>query len=97
MHLCRRGSIRVIVTAPSVPPAKPLWARFYEIGSNRPIFCGRDGIIKYSLAEIEHERRIGYNWYTSAPAELLAKDYPAMGKAIGHRSTERLSILHLSF
>jgi PelA/Pel-15E family pectate lyase len=82
------GFDRVIVadspapSAPSAPSAGPLWARFYEIGSNRPIFCGRDGIIKYSLAEIEHERRIGYNWYTSAPANLLAKDYPAWEKRL---------------
>jgi PelA/Pel-15E family pectate lyase len=77
-----KGFDRVIVTDPPAPGAKPLWARFNEIGSNRPIFCGRDGIIKYSLAEIEHERRIGYNWYTSAPAELLAKDYPAWEKRL---------------
>ncbi|HQR34373.1 MAG TPA: pectate lyase, partial [Blastocatellia bacterium] len=57
--------------------ASPLWARFYEIGTNRPIFCGRDGVIKYSLAEIEHERRSGYRWYVDSPAELLNKDYPA--------------------
>lgn len=57
--------------------APPVWARFYEIGSNRPIFCGRDGVIKSSLAEIEHERRTGYNWYTTAPGALLAGDYRA--------------------
>jgi PelA/Pel-15E family pectate lyase len=55
----------------------PLWARFYEIGTNRPIFCGRDGVIKFSLAEIEHERRNGYSWYTNAPAQLLGTDYLA--------------------
>jgi PelA/Pel-15E family pectate lyase len=76
------GFDRVIVADEPAPSAGPLWARFYEIGSNRPIFCGRDGIIKYSLAEIEHERRIGYNWYTSAPASLLAKDYPAWEKRL---------------
>ena len=43
--------------------AQPLWARFYEIETNRPIFCGRDGVKKYSLAEIEAERRNGYAWY----------------------------------
>jgi PelA/Pel-15E family pectate lyase len=59
------------------PAAPPLWARFYEIGTNRPIFCGRDGVIKYSLAEIEHERRTGYSWYGDSPAALLATDYPA--------------------
>lgn len=68
------GYDRVIV---SDATASPLWARFYEIGTNRPIFCGRDGVVKYSLAEIEHERRAGYRWYVEAPAELLNKDYPA--------------------
>ncbi len=68
---------RIVVKDPN---ARALWARFYEIGTNRPIFSGRDGIIKYSLAEIEHERRIGYNWYTTAPLELLEKDYPAWQK-----------------
>jgi PelA/Pel-15E family pectate lyase len=29
------------------------WARFYEIGSNRPIYSGRDGIVRYDIAEIE--------------------------------------------
>ena len=69
-----RGHDRVVVQDAN---AAPLWARFYDIGTNRPIFCGRDGIIKTSLAEIEHERRVGYSWYTNAPAELLSKEYPA--------------------
>lgn len=60
--------------------ALPIWARFYEIGTNRPIFCGRDGIIKYSLAEIEKERRTGYAWYGYWPAELLTAKYPAWQK-----------------
>lgn len=68
------GKDKVIVPDPAAPP---LWARFYEIGTNRPIFSGRDGVIKYSLAEIEHERRTGYAWYVSSPAGLLTKDYPA--------------------
>jgi PelA/Pel-15E family pectate lyase len=58
----------------------PIWARFYEIGSNRPIFVGRDGVVKYSIAEIEQERRTGYNWYVDAPAKLIQKDYPAWKK-----------------
>ena len=69
-----RGFDLIVVADPT---AEPLWARFYEIGTNRPIFCGRDGVIKSSLAEIEYERRTGYRWYVTAPAELLAVDYPA--------------------
>ena len=72
-----RGSDKVIIKDAKAPP---LWARFYQIGTNRPIFCGRDGKIKYSLAEIEHERRTGYSWYGRGPADLLARDYPAWQK-----------------
>lgn len=49
------------VVADSSAPA--IWARFYEIGTNRPIFAGRDSIVKYNLADIEQERRAGYSWY----------------------------------
>lgn len=45
------------------PDAPPLWARFYEIETNRPLFSGRDGIKRYHLSEIELERRTGYAWY----------------------------------
>jgi hypothetical protein len=32
---------------------------------------------KYSLAEIEQERRNGYSWLGYWPQTLLEKDYPA--------------------
>lgn len=51
--------------------APPLWARFYELEDNRPFFCDRDGIKKYSVAEIGPERRNGYNWYTNGPQKVL--------------------------
>ena len=54
------GGDKVIVTDKDAPP---LWARFYEIGTNRPIFAGRDGVKTYDMAEIEPERRNGYSWY----------------------------------
>lgn len=43
--------------------ASPVWARFYELETNRPFFCDRDGVPKYSLDEIGSERRNGYAWY----------------------------------
>jgi PelA/Pel-15E family pectate lyase len=67
------GGNKVIVADPTAPP---LWARFYELGTNRPIFSGRDSVIRYSIAEIESERRNGYRWYTDHPAKLLDHDYP---------------------
>jgi PelA/Pel-15E family pectate lyase len=67
-----RGDV-VLVTDPD---ATPLWARFYEIGTNRPIFSGRDGIVKYSLSEIERERRNNYSWLGDYATSLLVEDYP---------------------
>jgi pectate lyase len=55
------------------PSASPLWARFYEIPSMRPIFCGRDGQVKYDLAQIEPERRNGYAWYGAWGAKVGAR------------------------
>ncbi|HEY6900887.1 MAG TPA: pectate lyase [Puia sp.] len=57
-------------------PGSVIWARFYEIGTNRPFFCGRDGVKKNTVAEIEHERRVGYGWYGGWGRELLEKEYP---------------------
>lgn len=51
----------------------PLWARFYELGTNRPFFCDRDGVVVYSLSEIGHERRTGYSWYNNGGIKLLEK------------------------
>jgi pectinesterase len=56
--------------------APPLWARFYELGTHRPIYSGRDGVVRYRLAEIEIERRTGYSWIGPYAATLLSDTYP---------------------
>jgi pectinesterase len=56
-----------------------MWARFYELENNRPFFCDRDGIKKYTLAEIGYERRNGYSWYSDSPQKILDK-YPEWKK-----------------
>jgi PelA/Pel-15E family pectate lyase len=61
--------------------ALPLWARFYEIGTNKPIYADADGAIKGSLAELSYERRVGYRWLTDRPASLVEEDYPAWKQA----------------
>jgi Pectic acid lyase len=58
------------------PQAKPIWARFYAIGTDRPMFSGRDGVVRDHLADIEQERRVGYAWLGDWPSEMLTKDYP---------------------
>jgi PelA/Pel-15E family pectate lyase len=53
--------------------APPIWPRFNELGTHRPLFCNRDTKPVYSLAEVQRERRTGYAWYTYAPASVLEK------------------------
>lgn len=52
------------------------WARFYTLEDNRPFFCGRDGVMRFSLEEIEEERQKGYSWYNTRPAKLLRTSAP---------------------
>ena len=74
------GRDRIVVQDASAPP---LWARFYETGTNRPFFCSRDGIPKYSLSEISHERRNGYSWLGTYADSLLTREYPLWRKKQG--------------
>jgi len=77
-----RGRDRTVVKDAS---ANPIWARFYEIETNRPIFSGRDGVKKYALAEIEYERRNGYAWLGYWPERLLSEDFPAWKSRIASK------------
>lgn len=65
----RSGGDRKLIPDPN---AKPIWARFYEIETNRPFFCGRDGVKKYDVMQIEHERRNGYAWYGTWGEDVAA-------------------------
>jgi PelA/Pel-15E family pectate lyase len=73
LRVVERKGDRIVVDDPAAPP---LWARFYELKTNRPFFCGRDGVVKYKLSEIEHERRNNYAWYVDRAAKLIQEDYP---------------------
>jgi PelA/Pel-15E family pectate lyase len=67
---------RVVVDDPAAPP---IWTRYYELKTHRPLFCNRDSKVVYSLAEVERERRDGYGWYTYEPQKVLDQ-YPAWQK-----------------
>jgi PelA/Pel-15E family pectate lyase len=51
--------------------AGPLWARIAEIGTNRPIFANRDGLLLYDFAKLT-DRRTGYTWFGTWPKATLA-------------------------
>jgi len=64
---------RFLVADPSAPP---VWARFYELGSSRPLYVDRDSVFRYDFSEIGPERRGGYAYHGDWPASLLATEYP---------------------
>jgi len=59
------------------PDAPPLWARFYELRTNRPLYLDRDSVFRYDFSEISYERRSGYSYHGTWAASLLATEYPA--------------------
>nr|WP_262490126.1 pectate lyase [Gramella sp. MAR_2010_147] len=67
------GRDRIVVEDPE---GGPLWGRFTEIGTNKIMFIGRDGVIKYNIDEIEHERRTNYNYIDNYAEDLLKEEYP---------------------
>lgn len=54
------------------PGATPLWPRYSEIGSDRPLFGERDKTIHDDIDEISKERRNGYAWFGDNPKRVLA-------------------------
>jgi PelA/Pel-15E family pectate lyase len=72
---------RIVVEDQDAPA---IWARFYDLKTNEPYFCDRDGIKRKTLAELSDERRNGYGWYTNTPAKVLKK-YPEWVKKWGEQ------------
>jgi PelA/Pel-15E family pectate lyase len=71
----RTSMIDRVVVLDSLAP--PIWTRFYELGTEKPLFSDRNSKFLYSLSEVSRERRIGYTWYTYAPQLVLDK-YPVI-------------------
>ncbi|WP_233007859.1 pectate lyase [Rheinheimera faecalis] len=62
--------------------AKPLWARFYDLEKQQPLFVDRDGRVVSSMAALSIERQKGYGWYQSN-AEAVLKAYPGWRAGLG--------------
>jgi PelA/Pel-15E family pectate lyase len=71
------GSGHQLIPTPGAPA---LWARYSEIGSDRPLFGDRDRSIHDQVGEISKERRAGYAWFGTAPKTALA-DYAKWSRA----------------
>ncbi len=53
-----------------------LWARFYELRTNRPLYLDRDSKFRYDFSEIGYERRSGYAYHGYWANDLLETEYP---------------------
>lgn len=53
-----------------------IWARFYDVNTNKPIFGDRDGSVKYNYNEVSEERRNGYSWFGDFADKLINKEFP---------------------
>jgi PelA/Pel-15E family pectate lyase len=58
------------------PAAPRLWARFYELGTHRPLYLDRDSVFLYRYSEVGYERRSGYEYHGNWAETLLSRDYP---------------------
>lgn len=65
-----------VVRVLSKKEGSSVWARFYDIPTNKPIFGDRDGSVKFNYEEVSEERRMGYSWYNEAGTKLIEKDFP---------------------
>ncbi len=55
----------------AVESAGPIWARYYQIGTDEPIFGDRDKTIHDDVNELSLERRNGYSWYNTEGVAVL--------------------------
>ncbi|MBO9622483.1 MAG: pectate lyase [Sphingomonas sp.] len=53
------------------PGAGPIWARFYDIATMRPIFGDRDRSIQTDVNAVSLERRNGYSWFGAGPGRVI--------------------------
>jgi PelA/Pel-15E family pectate lyase len=57
----------------AVAGARPIWARYYQIGTDMPIFGDRDKTIHDDVNELSRERRNGYAWFNAEGVAVLAR------------------------
>jgi len=53
------------------PGAGPIWARYYQTGTDIPVFGDRDKSIHDNVNELSLERRFGYSWYSADSQRAL--------------------------
>ena len=65
---------RDVVVVPQ--PGASLWARFYDLERQQPLFVNRRGERVTAFGDMPNERRVGYAWYGTWPKKLLEVELP---------------------
>jgi hypothetical protein len=62
------------------------WARFYDLKTGEAIFPGaQDGIAYKTYREMAAHNKVGYDYLTTRPAELLGKERERWLKRLAKR------------
>jgi PelA/Pel-15E family pectate lyase len=57
----------------AVEGAGPIWSRYYQIGTDKPIFGDRDKTIHDDVNDLSLERRNGYSWFNTEGVSVLSE------------------------
>ncbi len=63
---------------------KRVWARYYDLDTEEPFVCDRDGVKQPAMEYIGRERRVGYAWY-GVNAEDVIKKYKTWLKKVSEK------------
>ncbi len=59
------------------------WGRFYHLKTQKPIFAGaQDGVIYSSFSEMAKNNKVGYDYFTTRPRDILAKEVDRWKKRV---------------
>jgi PelA/Pel-15E family pectate lyase len=59
------------------------WARFYDLKSQTPIFAGgQDGVIYSTYGEMAKNNKVGYDYFTTRPKDVVSKELERWKKRI---------------
>jgi len=73
LKAAKNSPLSVLLARDAAWFAGALWARYYDIATDRPLFGDRDQSIHDDVNEISRERRDGYAWFNRAPLRALAR------------------------
>lgn len=68
MEWTRGADGRTLVARPG---AGPIWSRYYDITTMKPVFGDRDKSIHDDVGELSRERREGYSWFSAGPRKAI--------------------------